>query len=135
MASPYVARIFSFTISLNPKPQIVPLLSQTNRPLPADLDEEGIKALTKRVQFGGDEVVEAKAGTGSATLSMAYAGAEFAFKILRALAGETGIVAPSYVNLDANVGGKEIQAGLGVEVPYFAAPVTIGVGVFVSWLK
>lgn len=26
------------------------------------------------VQFGGDEVVKAKEGTGSATLSMAYAG-------------------------------------------------------------
>lgn len=26
------------------------------------------------VQFGGDEVVEAKGGAGSATLSMAYAG-------------------------------------------------------------
>ena len=31
-------------------------------------------ALTRRIQFGGDEVVQAKAGAGSATLSMAYAG-------------------------------------------------------------
>ena len=30
-----------------------------------------IKALTKRTQDGGTEVVEAKAGKGSATLSMA----------------------------------------------------------------
>jgi hypothetical protein len=35
-------------------------------------------ALTKRIMFGGDEVVAAKAGAGSATLSMAQAGAEFA---------------------------------------------------------
>ena len=32
------------------------------------------EALTVRIQFGGDEVVKAKAGAGSATLSMAYAG-------------------------------------------------------------
>ena len=31
-----------------------------------------LEALTKRIQFGGDEVVKAKAGAGSATLSMAY---------------------------------------------------------------
>ena len=36
-----------------------------------DADRE---ALTVRIQFGGDEVVKAKAGAGSATLSMAYAG-------------------------------------------------------------
>jgi malate dehydrogenase len=28
--------------------------------------------LVKRIQFGGDEVVKAKDGAGSATLSMAY---------------------------------------------------------------
>lgn len=35
------------------------------------LSHEDIKALTKRTQDGGTEVVEAKAGKGSATLSMA----------------------------------------------------------------
>lgn len=35
------------------------------------LSDEDIKALTKRTQDGGTEVVEAKAGKGSATLSMA----------------------------------------------------------------
>ncbi|EHA8591081.1 putative Malate dehydrogenase, mitochondrial [Cocos nucifera] len=35
------------------------------------LTDEDIKALTKRTQDGGTEVVEAKAGKGSATLSMA----------------------------------------------------------------
>jgi hypothetical protein len=38
--------------------------------IPADK----LPALIKRVQFGGDEVVAAKDGAGSATLSMAYAG-------------------------------------------------------------
>jgi malate dehydrogenase len=36
-----------------------------------------IEALTVRIQNGGTEVVEAKAGAGSATLSMALAGHEF----------------------------------------------------------
>ena len=33
------------------------------------------------VQFGGDEVVKAKDGAGSATLSMAYAGFRSAFSL------------------------------------------------------
>ena len=32
--------------------------------------DEDIKALSHRIQFGGDEVVQAKDGAGSATLSM-----------------------------------------------------------------
>jgi malate dehydrogenase len=46
------------------------LLSQTS--LGKDVKGEEYKALVKRIQFGGDEVVQAKAGTGSATLSMGY---------------------------------------------------------------
>lgn len=34
--------------------------------------------MSKGVQFGGDEVVKAKDGAGSATLSMAYAGFRYA---------------------------------------------------------
>lgn len=37
----------------------------------ANLSDEEIVALAKRTQDGGTEVVEAKAGKGSATLSMA----------------------------------------------------------------
>ena len=40
------------------------------------------------VQFGGDEVVKAKDGAGSATLSMAFAGARFAISVLEAAAGK-----------------------------------------------
>lgn len=36
-----------------------------------NLSDEHIVAITKRTQDGGTEVVEAKAGKGSATLSMA----------------------------------------------------------------
>lgn len=107
--------------------QIVPLFSQSSHPLPANLQKSDLEKLTKRVQFGGDEVVEAKAGTGSATLSMAYAGAEFAEKILRAIKGEKGIVAPSYVNLAAEEGGKAVQGEIGDSLEYFSARVQLGV--------
>ncbi len=51
---------------------ILPLFSaaQPAVNIPADKYD----ALVNRVQFGGDEVVKAKDGAGSATLSMAYAG-------------------------------------------------------------
>jgi len=51
---------------------IIPLLSQAKPPV--NVPEDKLQALTTRVQFGGDEVVKAKDGAGSATLSMAYAG-------------------------------------------------------------
>jgi len=51
---------------------IVPLWSQAQPAV--KIPEDKLEALTKRVQFGGDEVVKAKDGAGSATLSMAYAG-------------------------------------------------------------
>ncbi|KAJ2350649.1 Malate dehydrogenase, cytoplasmic [Coemansia sp. RSA 2673] len=64
---------------------IIPLFSQVKG---LALSNEERDALTHRVQFGGDEVVQAKDGLGSATLSMAYAGARFADSLLRASSGE-----------------------------------------------
>lgn len=52
----------------------------------------------KRVQFGGDEVVKAKDGAGSATLSMAMAGARMAESLLRASQGEKGVIEPTFVD-------------------------------------
>merc|ERR1712139_394585 len=52
------------------------------------IPEDKLEALDKRVQDAGTEVVEAKAGKGSATLSMAYAGARFASAILQGLQGK-----------------------------------------------
>lgn len=46
---------------------ILPLLSQVPG---AKFSQADIEALTHRIQFGGDEVVKAKDGAGSATLSM-----------------------------------------------------------------
>jgi len=74
---------------------ILPLFSQAT-PV-ADLAPDVIDALTKRTMDGGTEVVQAKAGKGSATLSMAYAGALMADSCLRGLNGEPGVVECSYV--------------------------------------
>ncbi|KAJ2400629.1 Malate dehydrogenase, cytoplasmic [Coemansia sp. RSA 2559] len=65
---------------------IIPLFSQVEG---LKLGKEELDALTHRVQFGGDEVVKAKDGLGSATLSMAFAGARFADSLLRAKDGES----------------------------------------------
>lgn len=94
---------------------IVPLLSQTK--LGKDVSGEQYKALVKRIQFGGDEVVQAKAGTGSATLSMAYAGARFANSVIRAMNGESGVVEPTFVK-------SPLYKDQGVE--YFSSNVELG---------
>lgn len=74
---------------------ILPLFSQA-KPA-AKLTDEELDALTKRTQDGGTEVVQAKAGKGSATLSMAYAGALFAESCLKGLNGVPDVVECSYV--------------------------------------
>jgi len=91
---------------------ILPLLSQNNHGL--TFTQEETEKLTHRIQFGGDEVVEAKAGSGSATLSMAYAGAEFAYSLLNALNGATNVTECAFV--ESNV----------TELPFFASKVTLG---------
>ncbi|KAF2668446.1 malate dehydrogenase [Microthyrium microscopicum] len=73
---------------------IVPLLSQSGY----SLDGQALDDFTRRVQFGGDEVVQAKAGAGSATLSMAMAGARFAESLLKASQGEKGVIEPTFVD-------------------------------------
>jgi malate dehydrogenase len=62
---------------------ILPLLSQVPGATFSDADRE---KLTVRIQFGGDEVVKAKAGAGSATLSMAYAGYLFTEGVIKGCA-------------------------------------------------
>jgi len=102
---------------------ILPLLSQVAGT--DALSEEQIKTLTNRIQFGGDEVVKAKAGAGSATLSMAYAGARFTNSILEAIAGKS-VSEYSFVNLEAdseNCGKiKDTVCGL----DYFSVRVELG---------
>ena len=74
---------------------IVPLISQSGH---TDITGEKLDKLVNRIQFGGDEVVQAKDGAGSATLSMAMAGARFAESLLRAAQGEKGVVEPTFVD-------------------------------------
>ncbi|KAI0362787.1 malate dehydrogenase [Trametes cingulata] len=106
---------------------IVPLLSQSSHPLPSGFAQADLDKLVNRIQFGGDEVVKAKDGAGSATLSMAYAGAEFAYKVIRAAKGEKGIVAPTFVNLAADKeGGDALKKEIGRDLDYFSAPVELG---------
>ena len=59
---------------------------------------------------------------------MAYAGAEFASKILRAISGEKGIIAPSYVSIAADdAGGSALTKELGEKLAFFSSNVEFGV--------
>lgn len=90
---------------------ILPLLSQVPG---TKFTEADIAALTHRIQFGGDEVVKAKDGAGSATLSMAYAGQVFTSRVLEGLSGTKDVIECSFVenNLTA--------------APFFSTPVRLG---------
>lgn len=90
---------------------ILPLFSQVPGFKPSDKD---LEALTVRTQFGGDEVVQAKAGSGSATLSMAYAGYLFTENIIKGLNGHDNIIQCSYVESTIT------------DAKYFASPCKFG---------
>jgi len=91
---------------------ILPLISQV--PGIGKMTQDQIAALTHRIQFGGDEVVKAKDGAGSATLSMAWAGAHFTRSVARALSGESGIVECTFVENDK------------APTKFFSTPVELG---------
>jgi len=91
---------------------IIPLISQCSPPVSYPSDEH--QKLVTRIQNAGTEVVEAKAGTGSATLSMAYAGAKFADSILQAIGGEEGVIECAFVRSDET------------EATYFSTPLLLG---------
>jgi len=89
---------------------ILPLLSQSG----FQFNSDEAAAMTLRIQNAGTEVVEAKAGGGSATLSMGQAAAKFGLSLVRALNGEKGIVECTYVE------------GSGNKARFFAQPVLLG---------
>ena len=91
---------------------IVPLFSQAI-PLGCtkSIPQAEIEAMDRMVQDAGTVVVEAKSGSGSATLSMAYAASRFVDAVLRGLSGEKGVIECCYA---------ETKEG------YFAAPFTLG---------
>lgn len=76
--------------------------------------DEQVQELTTRIQNAGTEVVEAKAGAGSATLSVAYAAARFVESSLRALDGDSYVYECAYV--ESNV----------TELPFFASRNKLG---------
>ncbi|WP_428772854.1 malate dehydrogenase [Vibrio sp.] len=90
---------------------ILPLLSQVEG---VEFTAEEIEALTKRIQNAGTEVVEAKAGGGSATLSMGQAACRFGLSLVKALQGDSNVVECAYVE------------GAGEHAPFFAQPIKLG---------
>jgi malate dehydrogenase len=58
---------------------------------------------------------------------MAYAGAEFAIKVIKAIKGEKGIIAPSFVHLTADpAGGEALKKEIGADLEFFSAPIELG---------
>lgn len=90
---------------------ILPLLSQIEG---VSFTEQEAADLTKRIQNAGTEVVEAKAGGGSATLSMGQAAARFGLSLVRALKGESNVVECAYVE------------GSGEYARFFSQPLLLG---------
>lgn len=90
---------------------ILPLLSQVKD---SNFSEHDVLTLTKRIQNAGTEVVEAKSGGGSATLSMGLAAAHFGLSLVRALQGEKNVLEYAYVEGD----GKYAR--------FFSQPVLLG---------
>merc|ERR1719476_90302 len=93
---------------------IMPVFSQDATA--AKIPKEKIADLDKRVQDAGTEVVNAKGGKGSATLSMAYSGARLGGAVLSGLAGRKRTEC-AYVKSD-----------LFPDLPYFASKVVFGEG-------
>ncbi|XP_027546630.1 malate dehydrogenase, mitochondrial [Neopelma chrysocephalum] len=91
---------------------IIPLISQCTPKV--EFPQDQLEKLTARIQEAGTEVVQAKAGAGSATLSMAYAGARFVFSLLDAMGGKQGVVECAFVKSDVT------------ESPYFSTPLQLG---------
>ncbi|WP_218354737.1 malate dehydrogenase [Alteromonas lipotrueiana] len=90
---------------------ILPLLSQVEG---VSFSEDEVSKLTTRIQNAGTEVVEAKAGGGSATLSMGQAAARFCLSLTAAMQGEN-VVEYTYVQTDDSE-----------DASFFAHPVRLG---------
>merc|ERR1712185_487 len=91
---------------------ILPLFSQDLAG--SSIDASKIPDLDVRVQDAGTEVVKAKNGKGSATLSMAYSGARLGRAVLSGLAG-VPVTECAYVE-------SNVMPGM----PYFASKVVFG---------
>ncbi|PSN34675.1 malate dehydrogenase [Blattella germanica] len=92
---------------------IVPVFSQTYPH--AELSQCQIKRLTKAVREAGTEIVKAKMGNGSATLSTAFALSRFTISIVKGLQGHRNVVECSFVRSDVVP-----------ECSFFSTPVELG---------
>ncbi|AGO11617.1 AaceriADL164Cp [[Ashbya] aceris (nom. inval.)] len=108
---------------------ILPLFAPVQQRLQFSLEQR--KKLTHRVQYGGDEIVAAKKGAGSATLSMAYAAYVVAERFANlALGNVSEIQETLYVSLydrenkPIAEGAAELLSHIG-DISYFAVPVKI----------
>merc|ERR1712046_203282 len=90
---------------------IIPVISQATPSV--SFDKETTEALTARIQDAGTEVVKAKAGAGSATLSMAFAAARFADNCLTAQSGQD---VTEYAYVESKV----------TDATYFSSKLTLG---------
>jgi len=91
---------------------ILPVLSQVQG---VEFTDQEVIELTERIQNAGTEVVNAKAGGGSATLSMARAASVFGVRLVEALLGKQGIIQNAYVD-----GGNSCS-------PFFTQPLLLGI--------
>uniref|UniRef100_A0A5K3G718 malate dehydrogenase n=2 Tax=Mesocestoides corti TaxID=53468 RepID=A0A5K3G718_MESCO len=91
---------------------IIPVISQCTPSV--SFTQKTREEITARIQNAGTEVVNAKAGAGSATLAMAYAGARFANSLLHAMKGHANIVECTFVECDV------------ADTEFFASPVLLG---------
>lgn len=98
----------------------------------------GYNEFVKRVQFGGDEVVKAKNGAGSATLSMAYAGYRFTENVISSISNSgsiTSIPDSAYVYLPGIPnGGSQLSKKLN-NTDFFSVPVFLSNGEVVSFIN
>ncbi|PPI87806.1 malate dehydrogenase [Candidatus Pantoea edessiphila] len=76
---------------------ILPLLSQLKNVIFTDQE---IIEITRRIQNAGSEVVKAKDGNGSASLSMAYAATRFCLSLIKAIQGKNNILEYAYIEGD-----------------------------------
>lgn len=93
---------------------ILPLLSQTTPAVTFTQDE--VEALTFKIQNAANVVIDLKAGSGSSTLSIAYATYHFVSRLIEAMNGKEDVIETAYVKSDVIP-----------DVPYLATPLQLGV--------
>ncbi|TIA74880.1 hypothetical protein E3P91_00681 [Wallemia ichthyophaga] len=103
---------------------IIPVISQSQPKV--DISGDKLNTLVNRIQFGGDEVVKAKDGAGSATLSMAYAGSKFLNAVVSSVYADKPSVIQAYVYLPELPGGDAIKNDIGKDVSYFSVSLQLG---------